>query len=177
MTLSLRRLPGENWNHPIKIDEPFFLQMKCLTILLSVLILSCSNESTDSKDKRVLAIECKEPRIDSLVANCDTTYDAERGHVKCYDKKGRMISASSTGDRDFNKYHFVYDSNGHVLYETLASKAIHCYSYRYDKNGNMIEKQGYGSGQSAIKITYEYDNGKLIKKITESGGQSEETTY
>ncbi len=83
-----------------------------------------------------------------------------------YDKNGNKIE-STFYDRNGNiayKYYYIYDKNGNEIvqngYSTTDSLPFKCTSQKYDKHGNLIEKDEYiqkGKSNLQYKITYTYD--------------------
>ena len=166
--------------------------MKCLIIIPLFFMVSCSNKK--NKSSKIVAANqdtsialCFMPVIDNLIRLCDTLFDQSnyKGHIiRCFDKNGQLLKTDSTNlfQSDPGKifsYKFIYDSNGHLLYESISQGLItfHCYSYSYDNEGHLIEKQGYSSGEMGVKISYIYKDGKLIKEITDRSGDRKEKNY
>lgn len=166
--------------------------MKFLIIIPLFLILSCSNKK--SKSSKTVATNqdtsialCFMPEIHNLIRRCDTLFDQSnyKGHIiRCFDKNGQLLKRDSTNlfqsdSRKIFSYKVIYDSNGHLLYESISQGLItfHCYSYNYDSEGHLIEKQGYSSGEMGVKISYIYKDGKLIKEITDRSGDRKEKNF
>jgi hypothetical protein len=166
--------------------------MKRLIIIPLLSLLSCSNKKNKSSETIASTQDtsisfCSIPEIDNLILRCDTSYDPnkDKGHViRCFDKYGQLLKKDSinlfeSDSKKIFEYKVIYDSVGHFLYESISEGLItfHCYSYRYDKEGHLIEKQGYSSGEIGVKILYIYKDGKLIKEITERLGNRIEKNF
>jgi hypothetical protein len=156
------------------------------------LIVSCTNKKNKSSktiatNQNILIALCSMPEIDNLILRCDTSFDQSnyKGHIiRCFDKNGQLLKKDSTNlfqndSRKIFSYKVIYDSAGHLLYESISEGliAFHCYSHRYDKEGHLIEKEGYSSGEIGVKISYIYKDGKLIKEITERSGDRKVKNY
>ncbi|MFN8241216.1 MAG: hypothetical protein U0X39_10780 [Bacteroidales bacterium] len=80
----------------------------------------------------------------------ETPYDMERGSRELTPDQAKSI----------NSYKFTYDNAGKLL------------SVEYVRNDSLLN---YGSLQGAAKITYEYPEGKQVKKYYDSKGQQIES--
>jgi hypothetical protein len=172
--------------------------MRTLLIVISLFYLSCSdNKTSETKivkgDTSALAIndtfkiDCEQPNIYNLIVRSDTTFDSNNynGHtIKSFDIKGRLLKTFVTNLFESNSKNIyssttVYDTSGHVIYDAKTKEFIrwHCYSYKYNINGNLISKTGYSSGEIGVKILYIYEGDRLIKEITERPGQKSEKLH
>ncbi len=172
--------------------------MKTLIIILPFLYLSCSDNSSSkiktAKDKIItlpisdtFKLTCDKPSIEKLILHNDTTYDYPnyKGHIiKSFDKEKRLIQVFESNLFESNSKNIVsattiYDTAGHIIYEDKAKEFLrwHCYCYKFDTKGHLIFKEGYSSGEMGIRISFIYENDKLVKEITEHGGQKVETIY
>jgi len=129
-------------------------------------------------------VQCDIPEIENIITICDTTFTKKnyKGHViKCFDKVGHLLKIDSTNlfesnMNDVYDYSKIYDTANRLTYESISQGLIkfHCYRYKYDVNGHLIEKSGYSSGELGIIVTYVYEGNKLMKEITERpGGKTE----
>jgi len=151
------------------------------------MFLCCSEGKNTSKASEVFSIDCNTPHIANLIVRNDTIFHSnidEGDVIKSYDEFGHLLKTDSTNSSRINSdrifsYESIYDILGHLLYDAITQDSIkfHCYSYKYDKEGNRVEKQGYSSGELGIKITYVYKNGKLSKEIIEKPGSKYEVNH
>jgi len=148
-----------------------------------------SNSTTNlvSNSSDTFHIQCDIPAIENIIANCDTIFNTKnyKGHViKCFDKVGHLLKIDSTNlfESNMNKvyaYSKIYDTANRLTYESISKGLVkfHCYTYKHDANGHLIEKSGYSSGELGIKVSYVYEGDKLIKEITERPGEKTEKSY
>ena len=80
--------------------------------------------------------------------------------------------------------YYQYDADGNVkLLETkLKEETLLSYTYRYDGNGNRIEKVGEqglpGIGNSRLKTTYAYDaHGQLLEERQNNSAKQQDTIF
>ncbi len=172
--------------------------MKLLLITISVFYLSCSDyPSSNTKNAKSRTINllanntfkliCSKPDIEGLIFRYDTTYDYPdyKGHtIKSFDKEKRLLQVFVSNLFESNTEYVVssttiYDTAGYVIYEdkTRGGIRLHCYCYHYDTEGHLIFKWGYSSGETGIRESCIYENGRLIKKIVERVEQEVEIIY
>lgn len=172
--------------------------MKILIIILPFLYLSCTGHSGAGKKTAksgtvitpisdTFKLTCTKPNVDNLHLYNDTVYDYPdyKGHtIKSFDKKKRLMQVFESNLFESNSKKIVsattiYDTAGHIIYEDKTNGLIrwHCYCYKFDAKGHLIFKEGYSSGEMGIRVSYIYDKDKLIKEITERGGQKIETIF
>ncbi|PZR01894.1 MAG: hypothetical protein DI539_28095, partial [Flavobacterium psychrophilum] len=169
-----------------------------LMIILPFLFLSCSNnknaktEISDSVNVPLtigdtFKLTCNKPSIEDIIAHSDTIYDYpnyKEHTIKSYDREKRLIQVFESNlfesnSKDIFSATTIYDTAGRKIYEDKTKGFIrwHCYFYKFDTKGHLIFKEGYSSGEVGIRVSYIYDNGKLIREVTEHGGQKVETIY
>jgi len=90
---------------------------------------------------------------------------SDAGKVKyeySYDKTGNRMSQKKTGAGENETIVYLYDQAGRLASETssLTGKT----SYKYDKDGNLIEKSG-----ADTQTTYEYTVENRLKAVREGG--------
>lgn len=74
-----------------------------------------------------------------------------------YDNKGNLLSAKKAGELIFEQ---EFDSRGLVINKTVAGNPSVSTDYKFDENGNLINKQC-----GTYIETYEYDERNRVKKI------------
>lgn len=110
------------------------------------------------------------PDIEQRVARIDTVQKPNKPSysVNWYDSKNRMVKQfylriPETDSAKTSSSTVVYDTAGHVLYQSIVDQGIQfqCYLYTYHSDGTLASKQGYGSGQAGIREQYPKKDGTL----------------
>jgi hypothetical protein len=165
--------------------------MKFIVSICGLLILSYfvpANLTVTIKDSYYInqvtydtfKLDCEQPDINKIIVRNDTiiNYSKYNGHlVKSYDSNNRLRRVFITNLYESNSKKIfssteIYDTAGHIIYECKTQEFVcwHCFKYKYDKAGHLINKSGYSSGEIGINVSYIYDNDKLVKEIIEHPG-------
>lgn len=141
----------------------------------------------DLPTKDTFKLICEMPNIEELIVRSDTSYDYpnyKEHTIRSFDKKNRLIQVfkSNLFESNTKKIYsetVIYDTAGRIIYEDKTKQFTrwHYYCYKFDTNGNMIYKEGYSSGEMGLRVSFMYENGKLVKEISERGGRKIEKIY
>ena len=147
----------------------------------------------------------KGAKIKSLIFKCfdkESTYDPENRTVSMsaynlyadyvypnkavytLDKSGRILKNEFSLSNDGANYiqTFKYDKNGNLVEVTGMEEGIETFTsvYEFDKNNNMIKSFSANTGGEGLSYVYNYDkNGNLVSyyKINSDGTKGNEVLY
>ena len=117
--------------------------------------------------------------LDRLVG---VKYDTETSYSTVYTYASNGDLSTVYDAHNNTTYYYYYDANSKLISEkaTIGTSTLYDIYYAYDSQGRLINKSIYYPGHESKQVSnvsYEYNDDNLIRKITNSNGESIEYTY
>ena len=156
-------------------------------LMLSTISIFCSNKRSGPNDAILQLESAPVPEGHQnirAVFGSDTLIDPITGffHIKQSDSAGHLLAKIVTNLHESDSHKIFsevesYNAEGMLVEESKTSGLImwHHYEYKWDSQGRVIEKQGFGSGDIGSKEFYVYENGLRIRHRISRGRETVDT--